>query len=223
MIVSTKDSPIYQVLYVCPEKYADGHLKYHVRCKVCGYETDKRKWDVEHTFVCQHTNYLGVITADYTWKNRKLSSVYSNMMQRCYSEKDPDYKNYGGKGITICDDWIYSEESFETWMLDNGYTDGMSIDRIDPDKGYSPDNCRVIQTSENSRYKSTTNYLDVDGTTKSGRKWSEDLMLGPNMVNTLLRKYGEDTTKDFIRKRIENPGVMRGGSRSWLDAYQINT
>ena len=71
------------------------------------------------------------------------------MRQRCNNPNRDAYKLYGGKGVRVCDEWC-DYENFKAWALDNGYQDNLSIDRIDPSKGYSPDNCRWITASENT-------------------------------------------------------------------------
>lgn len=72
------------------------------------------------------------------------------MKQRCYNQNDPKYGSYGGKGIAICKEWLDDFMNFYDWAMENGYTDELTIDRIDPKKGYSPDNCRWITMEENN-------------------------------------------------------------------------
>ena len=79
----------------------------------------------------------------------RLYTIWSGMRQRCNNPNRDAYKLYGGKGVRVCDEWC-DYENFKAWALDNGYQDNLSIDRIDPSKGYSPDNCRWITSSENT-------------------------------------------------------------------------
>lgn len=78
--------------------------------------------------------------------------ILSGMKVRCYNPNNPHYKWYGGRGIKICDEWLGKEGAirFIEWAKANGYRDDLSIDRIDPDKDYSPDNCRWISAADNS-------------------------------------------------------------------------
>lgn len=77
----------------------------------------------------------------------RLYQIWCDMKQRCYNPKVREYKNYGGRGITVCDEWMNSAAFFE-WAKANGYSEKLTIDRIDNDKGYSPDNCRWSTAKE---------------------------------------------------------------------------
>lgn len=93
----------------------------------------------------------------------KLDNKYRNMIKRCYDQNHKYYKDYGGRGITICDEWLNDKKSFFKWAMNNGYQDDLTIDRIDNDKGYSPDNCRWVDQStqnENTRKSIRLKYND---------------------------------------------------------------
>lgn len=80
-----------------------------------------------------------------------LYNVWRAMKERCNSPNSISYKWYGGKGVKICDEWNNSYESFRDWAVANGYTEGLSIDRIDSNLGYLPENCRWLTRAENAR------------------------------------------------------------------------
>jgi hypothetical protein len=88
----------------------------------------------------------------------KLYGVYQNMRQRCYNKMCPEYKRYGGRGITICDEWLNDFMSFYNWANSNGYKEGLSIDKVDNGDIYKPSNCRWATNatqSANQRVNST--------------------------------------------------------------------
>jgi hypothetical protein len=85
-----------------------------------------------------------------------LSSVYRCMKRRCCDPRHRSYPRYGGRGITVCDKWLSSFESFYRWACDHGYRRGLQLDRIDNDGSYCPENCRWVSRAVNMRNNSNT-------------------------------------------------------------------
>ena len=79
----------------------------------------------------------------------RLRHVWKNMKQRCYNPNSPEYKNYGGRGIKMCNEWLKSSKVFIEWALNNGYSIGLDVDRIDNNGNYEPSNCQFLTRSEN--------------------------------------------------------------------------
>lgn len=104
-----------------------------------------------------------------------LYKVWGAIVNRCCNPSDLHYDRYGGRGIRICAEWRHDPEAFCKWCLDHGYKRGLQIDRIDNDKGYSPDNCRFVSRKENLRNTSQNKRLTLHGETKNISAWSEKL------------------------------------------------
>lgn len=81
-----------------------------------------------------------------------LYNAWSNIRQRCFNKNKNDYKHYGGRGVTVCDEWNNSFESFYNWSINNGWDKGLEIDRINNDGNYEPSNCQWITQQKNKSY-----------------------------------------------------------------------
>lgn len=85
-------------------------------------------------------------------RNTRLYHIYHGIKQRCFNSNCPGFEHYGGRGITICDEWLNSYDAFMKWSIEHGYKErsGLSIDRIDNDGDYCPENCQWITIGENA-------------------------------------------------------------------------
>lgn len=112
----------------------------------CGKETIASGTDVRSGKIkscgCLHDEMASKRFYKHGMSSTKLGYVYESMKQRCLNSNCKDYKNYGGRGITICSDWKNNSRSFFNWAITNGYSDGLSIDRINVNGNYEPTNCR---------------------------------------------------------------------------------
>ena len=211
---------IYDVLYKCDHRDKDGHELCHVKCSVCGWESNMRLSQISRAKDCTHVCLGGNWISQYSWRSQRLRRIFSNIKHRCYDATNKSYKWYGGKGIEVYNEWLLNPGAFEDWAYNNGYTDDLTIDRINENIGYCPENCRWVTNVDNAKYKSTTNMIVVDGVNHTGKDWSIILGLGVNAVNRIYRSYGEDVTVEFIRRRLQDPNIKYGNS-SLIKAYGL--
>lgn len=141
----------------------------------------------------------------------KLKDVYFGMMQRCYYPNAISYKNYGGRGITVCDEWKGREGriNFYHWSVDNGYSEGLTLERIDNDKNYSPSNCRWATKKEQSNNTRRNHIITFNGETKTLIQWANQL--GFTDGGTLLKrlKYGWTLEETLTIKKTTSHGRSR--------------
>ena len=123
---------------------------------------------------------------------KRLDVIHSNMIQRCFNSLSPFYGRYGGRGITVCDEWRHNRRAFEEWALQNGYADELNLDRIDNDGDYTPTNCRWVTVKANSNNRSSCHYVTAFGETHSLKRWSEILGISYNTLKKRVINHNED-------------------------------
>ena len=103
----------------------------------------------------------------------RLYSIWIGMKQRCYYPKHKHYDRYGGRGIRVCAEWVDCFEQFYSWSMENGYKEELTIDRINVDCDYSPNNCRWASYKTQNNNTSKTRMLSLNGQVHSVQEWSE--------------------------------------------------
>lgn len=106
--------------------------------------------------------------------HRRLANIWNAMKSRCYNNNHVGYENYGGRGIMICKEWLEDYFEFEDWALSNGYDNDLTIDRIDNDGGYSPENCRWSTYEEQMNNRRDNNFVTINGETKTIAQWARE-------------------------------------------------
>ena len=141
--------------------------QYLIRCVHCGAERWSNTTSVRRCtascYVCNPKKYTSVKCGETNNYPKKLYSIYRGMKRRCYSEKCEKYQYYGGRGIIICDEWLQSYSAFAEWALSHGWDDTKSIDRIDVDGNYCPDNCRWVTQKEQTNNQRKNIHVEYMG------------------------------------------------------------
>lgn len=167
----------------------------------------------------------------------RLNSIFNGMKRRCYNTNECNYEIYGGRGITICDEWMNSEMfdwrttkgyvAFKQWALSNGYKEGLTIDRIDVNKGYSPENCRWVTKKEQANNTRRNHFVTYNGKTQTMKEWCDELGLDYKKTNLRIVRYKWSVEKAFSINRnaryrmIEYKGKVQSLA-SWCRELGLN-
>lgn len=220
---------IYTIEDMLDEKDKYGHWIYKCVCNECGYVKFCTYGSVSSTsniaITCKHKRANGeYLTYGHTWQNKRIQKIFSSMISRCYNKNSKCYRWYGAKGICVCDEWRNNPKLFEEWAMANGYSDNLTIDRIDSDKDYCPDNCQWISLSENTRKAGKVTWIEVGNKKMAGRQWADHLNIGTNTINTVIREHGIDIAKQLILAMLKEPPFtkQRKSNQTWLSVYGID-
>lgn len=145
----------------------DGHARWLCRCdcgniKVVASNDLKKKNGNTKSCGCLRlvkVKEMQQINIKHGKSHDRLYGIWSGMKQRCTNPKSPEFYLYGRRGISVCDEWMKDFEAFFAWAISNGYSEELSIDRIDNGKGYHPDNCRWATAKEQAVNRRTTKYV----------------------------------------------------------------
>ena len=134
----------------------------------------------------------------------RLYGIWRSMKQRTENPKTINYELYGGRGITVCDEWRDSFEAFRDWAQESGYKDDLTIDRIDHDGPYSPENCRWVdwETQENNRCNNRL--ITYNGKTQSVSQWAREIGMKPKTLHRRINDKGWSVEKALTTPLMRN-------------------
>lgn len=133
---------------------------------------------------------MGLPNKTHGESKTRLYKEWKGIKHRCnIDDGSRTYNNYGGRGIKVCEEWNYSYEAFRDWALTNGYGDGLSIERIDVNGNYEPDNCTFIPVPKQSVNRRNT-LLTVNGETKTKAEWAKEIGVSLTTLSSRLNKLG---------------------------------
>lgn len=146
---------------------------------------------------CYKADILRSRLTTHGMSNSKLYNVWHTMIQRCENPKDKQFKNYGERGIAVCKEW-HDSELFMDWALNNGYEEGLTIDRINVNEGYSPSNCRWITQKEQNNNTRRNIIINYNNKTQTLSQWCDELEFKYSLAYNRFKK-GKSPEEIFKR------------------------
>jgi hypothetical protein len=188
------------------DKYS--HIYWHCKCE-CGNELNVSSTQL----ITGHTKSCGCLhketlvqrnkkNAKHNMCNSRIYNIWGSINDRCRNSNSSNFENYGARGITVCDDWVGTNENgfinFYNWAMNNGYTDELSIDRIDVNGNYEPSNCRWATNKMQANNRRTSKILIVDGVSHTISEWSDITGICETTINNRIIRGWSD--KDAVTK-----------------------
>ena len=182
------------------------------RCK-CGNERvvnlDTLLLGKSQSCGCFHREMMKNKLTTHGQTGNRIMTIYFDIKNRCYCENNNRFKDYGARGIKMCEEWKNNSSLFVEWAFANGYSDELSIDRIDVDGNYCPENCRWITIKEQSQNKRNSIKFTFFGITKNLKQWCE--CINEDYAKMYARHYRKkevfkENEIKKIREYIENGG-----------------
>lgn len=199
-------------------KFANGEKAFLCECDCGNMKLVKpTMWDIGRIKSCGC--FAESLRLEHTEELDRLRRIHSGMIQRCYNPNSASYANYGGRGIIICDEWLNNRENFIEWALNNGYSNDLSIDRIDANGNYEPSNCRWATDEvqlENRRPRSEwrkpkprkLKTWTIEGETKTIGEWCEQYD-----TSTVAIRYRIKTLGMTLEQALKTPKISKGRPR----------
>ncbi len=138
---------------------------------------------------CKKYEYIGNAKRIHGKKHTRIYRIYQNMKNRCYNKNFPEYKRYGARGISICEEWLIDRCAFFDWAFKNGYTDELTLDRIDVNGNYEPSNCRWITILEQQNNRRTNHFVSYGNKRLTLADWSRELNIPYWKIQKHIKKH----------------------------------
>ena len=171
----------------------------NMKCIICGKTfyarpyTIKKGWGKYCSKECQ---YKGMSFSDpFCYE---IQTRWTTMMSRCYNPNRKKYKNYGARGIKVCEDW-HNIRNFANWCKKSGYKKELQLDRINNDGNYCPENCHWVSAKENSQNKRNTRFITALGKTLCVSEWARELNISPYTIY-----HWANQGADYAKLKLEN-------------------
>ncbi len=185
------------------ERLGGNPTEYRCKCS-CGNEVVVRGANLTsgntHSCGCLRNEILCLPRSEQLYKTR-LHTIWSGMKSRCYRQKDIAWKWYGKKGIKMCEEWDKSFNEFYKWANSHGYKENLTIDRIDSEGDYSPENCRWATMKEQQNNRKSNRKVTYRSETKTVSQWAEQYGMPPSVIIWRLNHW--DDLDDVFHKPVD--------------------
>lgn len=199
-VIGLKDTETRKTYWVCQcdcgnvkeirsDNLLDGRVK---SCGCIKAEQDKTNL---HSRNHKMTDELG-----FKRSQTKIYRTWQLMRNRCENKHDARYDRYGGRGISVCEDWKNDFVKFYNWAMENGYSEDLTIDRIDNDGNYCPENCRWATKEQQARNRSTNINITIGNATKTLTEWCDIFELNYSAVIGRYRRNGFISIDDLFNR-----------------------
>lgn len=206
-----------------------GTIRRRFLCKCdCGNTTTRTLVNLNkdnfHSCGCVDRKRIGNLNRKYTDEQRKsfLYSTWNGMRQRCLDSKSSHYKYYGERGITICDEWMNDYTKFYDWCIANGATEELTIDRIDVNGNYEPNNCRWVDTITQANNKNQNRFIEYNGEKLTIMQWSRKTGIKEATIRMRLDKYGYNVGEALGYEMHKTKQYNRENRRKPVEQYSLN-
>jgi len=181
----------------CPQGHAysventsfskNGNNSISRKCKVCVAANKRRYYlEVRRSKIVKNLEY-----ESHGDSGTRLYGIWGKMKQRCQNPKDSNFKAYGGRGIKVCAEW-QDYRNFSAWAKLNGYSDDLTIDRKDNDKGYSPENCRWTDAKAQANNRRNNRMVTYKGITQTLQQWADEIGIQTATLRYRLNNWSND-------------------------------
>ena len=186
--------------YVSPK----GHHAWQWLCECdCGNKvivnTHRLKAGLTSSCGCLQKEILTKRNMKHNESHTRLYKIWVDMRARCYNCNDSEYKNYGGRGISVCDEWKDNYLSFSQWAKESGYNDKLTIDRIDVNGNYCSQNCKWSNSIEQANNKRNSSFITYKEETKTIAEWAKFLNIPYITLYSRLKYYNWPIEKAFTK------------------------
>lgn len=191
--------------------YSNGEKKSVWRCCCdCGnyidVETSRLRSGNTQSCGCLAKDLLKQRATTHGMTESRLYMIWCGMKNRCYNPNEKAYKNYGGRGITVCPEWLEDFQNFYDWANTNGYADYLTIERKDVNGNYCPENCCWITKEEQARNKRDNHRITCHGKTFILTEWAEILGMTRGALKQRIRR-SDKSDFEVVEQILEKKGI----------------